>query len=86
MIPNQSENGKDNLIPGLFNKISKKFLCVYAVEVYHVFPALSVRVAKDSFEMQFDPHLFLQTAASVISRNTTRDLFQSITVDAGKNK
>ena len=27
--PNQSENGKYNLISGWFNKISKIFLCVY---------------------------------------------------------
>ena len=27
--PNQSQNGKYNLILGLFNKISKIFLCVY---------------------------------------------------------
>ena len=29
LVPNQSENGKYNLILGWFNKISKKFLCVY---------------------------------------------------------
>ena len=27
---NQSQNGKFNLISGWFNKISKRFLCVYA--------------------------------------------------------
>ena len=27
-VPNQSENGKYNLISGWFNKISKRFLCV----------------------------------------------------------
>ena len=30
--PNQSENGNYNLISGWFNKISKRFLCVYAPE------------------------------------------------------
>ena len=28
-VPNQSENGKYNLISGWFDKISKKFLCVH---------------------------------------------------------
>ena len=31
LVPNQSENGKYNLIPIWFNKISKRFLCVWAV-------------------------------------------------------
>ena len=35
MVPNQSENGKYNLISGRFNKISKIFLCVYALEKQH---------------------------------------------------
>ena len=29
LVPNQSENGKYNLISAWFNKISKRFLCVY---------------------------------------------------------
>ena len=29
LVPNQSENGKYNLISGWFNKIPKSFLCVY---------------------------------------------------------
>ena len=28
LVPNQSENGKHNLISGWFNEISKRFLCV----------------------------------------------------------
>ena len=31
LVPNQSENGKYNLISGWFNKISKKFLCVHVL-------------------------------------------------------
>ena len=29
LVPNQSENGKYNLISVLFNKIQKRFLCVH---------------------------------------------------------
>ena len=31
LVPNQSENGKCNLISVWFNKISKRFLCVYGI-------------------------------------------------------
>ena len=31
LIPNQTENGRYNLISGLFNKISKRFICVWLV-------------------------------------------------------
>ena len=37
VVPNQSENGKYNLILVSYNKIQKRFLCVYNKSVQYIF-------------------------------------------------
>ena len=43
-VPNQSKYGKYNLISGWFNKISKRFLCVYSHPKFILFA--SIQIAK----------------------------------------
>ena len=45
-VPNQSVNGKNNLISGWFDKISKRFLCVYSFNMYNT-------CMRDKFQQKF---------------------------------
>ena len=50
LVPNQSENGKYNLISGWFNKISERFLWVYAAHApVRQFQTIKVSLIRSKF-------------------------------------
>ena len=67
LVPNQSENGKDDLIYGWFNKISKKILCVYLLIVSGVLSLprkMLVRIMNIYIHKNIILHLYIYNFAS----------------------